>query len=103
MAGETPMRDNEDPRRYASSGGNLSGLVPIPDPTLLTTQLVDRALAAFREVMDTRLAALDKAVEVADANAIREADAGLARYKSARREIAQEQGALRQILERDIQ
>lgn len=35
--------------------------LPIPDPTRLTTQLVDRALAAFREVVETRLAAMDKA------------------------------------------
>jgi hypothetical protein len=40
------------------------GNLPIPDPTRLTTQLVDRALAAFREVMETRLAGMDRATRL---------------------------------------
>jgi hypothetical protein len=51
---------NFDP--YAARAGDSN--LPIPDPTRLTTQLVDRALAAFREVMETRLAAMDKATEL---------------------------------------
>ena len=38
--------------------------VPSPDPTRLTTQLVDRALAAYREVMDTQLEARQRATEL---------------------------------------
>jgi hypothetical protein len=34
------------------------------DPTLLTTQLVDRAVSAFREVMETRLTGMDRATEL---------------------------------------
>ena len=51
-----------DPSPYdrAASDSNL----PIPDPTRLTTQLVDRALAAFREVMETRLKGMDQATRL---------------------------------------
>src|ERR1019366_1125392 len=35
-----------------------------PDPTDRTTQLVDRAVDAFREVMETRLAGMDRATEL---------------------------------------
>ena len=38
------------------------GFVPIPDPTTLTNQLVSRAVAALREILETRLDASDKAV-----------------------------------------
>lgn len=39
-----------------------SGSVPVPDPTVLTTELVDRAIAAYKAVMEERLGAMDKAV-----------------------------------------
>jgi hypothetical protein len=52
--------NNYDPYAAQRSDSNL----PIPDPTRLTTQLVDRALAAFREVMETRLAAMDRATKL---------------------------------------
>jgi hypothetical protein len=39
--------------------------LPRPDPTRLTTQLVDRALSAFREVMEVRLKAMDTAIVLA--------------------------------------
>jgi hypothetical protein len=41
------------------------------DPTERTTQLVDRAVDAFREVMETRLAGMDRATELV-AQALRE-------------------------------
>lgn len=44
---------------------------PVPDPTRLTTALVDRALAAFREVVDTRLAAMDTATKLVAADVAR--------------------------------
>src|ERR1700687_5766878 len=34
------------------------------DPTTRTTELVDRAVDAFREVMETRLAGMDRATEL---------------------------------------
>jgi len=51
---------DDNPRDYEAHAGDAN--LPIPDPTRLTTQLVDRAIAAFREVMETRLAAMDKAI-----------------------------------------
>ena len=42
----------------------LSSRPPVPDPTVLTTQLVDRAIGAFREVVETRLQAIDRATEL---------------------------------------
>jgi len=44
-------------------------LVPRPDPTVLTTAAVDRALANYREIADTRLAGMDRAIDlVAESN-----------------------------------
>jgi hypothetical protein len=42
----------------------LNSRPPVPDPTVLTTQLVDRAIGAFREVVETRLQAIDRATEL---------------------------------------
>jgi D-ribose pyranose/furanose isomerase RbsD len=53
-----------DPYAAQRSDSNL----PIPDPTRLTTQLVDRALAAFREVVETRLREMDKATALVAEN-----------------------------------
>jgi hypothetical protein len=53
-----------DRREYA--GGYFpDDIVPRPDPTRLTTQLVDRAISAFREVFEVRLAEMDKAIVLA--------------------------------------
>ncbi len=46
-------------RRY------LDENIPIPDPTKLTTELVDRSISAFREVFEVRLAEMDKAIILA--------------------------------------
>jgi hypothetical protein len=35
-------------------GRSVDSNLPIPDPTRLTTQLVDRTIAAFREVFEVR-------------------------------------------------
>lgn len=48
---------------YEAQPGDES--TPRPDPTRLTTQLVDRALSAFREVMEVRLKAMDTAIVLA--------------------------------------
>lgn len=59
MTGPGPT--GEDQRdRVPSNTGNL----PVPDPTVLTTQLVDRALAAYREVVEVRLNAMDAATHL---------------------------------------
>lgn len=41
---------------------------PIPDPTLLTTQQLNREIAALKETIDTRLNAMDKAQEKFESN-----------------------------------
>lgn len=46
----------------------MRGLVPVPDPTTLTTQLVDRAIRSHREVVDTRLAGMDTATNLLNQN-----------------------------------
>jgi hypothetical protein len=55
-----PEPPDESQYNRQSTDSNL----PIPDPTRLTTQLVDRALAAFREVVETRLGAMDRATKL---------------------------------------
>ena len=39
----------------------LNSRPPVPDPTVLTTQLVDRAIDAFKAVVETRLTGIDRA------------------------------------------
>jgi hypothetical protein len=51
---------HDDLRGYETRGGDSN--IPIPDPTRLTTQLVDRTIAAFREVLDVRFAELSRAI-----------------------------------------
>jgi DNA-binding transcriptional MerR regulator len=60
-ASESAMRDNL--RGY--DGGSADTNLPVPDPTRLTTQLVDRTFGAFREVFEVRFAELDRAIALA--------------------------------------
>jgi hypothetical protein len=53
-------RAESPPRGYQASGG----LVPVPDPTLLTTQLVDKAITALEGKLQTRFDAMDRAAEL---------------------------------------
>lgn len=46
------------------NGGRGNAPLDLTDPTTRTTQLVDRAVDAFREVMETRLAGMDRATEL---------------------------------------
>jgi hypothetical protein len=55
--------------------------LPVPDPTKLTTQLVDRTMSGLREVFDVRLAEMDKAVMLA-AKQVREIPADAAAKQS---------------------
>ena len=45
--------------------------VPIPDPTLLTTQALIREIAALKEVVFTRLDGMDEAIRIFNANITR--------------------------------
>lgn len=42
-------------------------LVPRPDPTTLTTQQLEKAIASVREILETRLDAYDKAIQLLEA------------------------------------
>lgn len=44
------------------------GMLPIPDPTLLTTQQLNREISALKEIINTRLNAMDKAQEKFESN-----------------------------------
>lgn len=72
--------------------------VPRPDPTVLTTAAVDRALASYREIVDTRLTGMDIAVKLvaSDVDLARsQADKALLHFRDDRdREIS----ALREVL-----
>ena len=75
------MSDNTD------RDADISDSVPRPDPTRLTTQLVDRALAAYREVVETRLYAMDKAIALANENMAMtraHADTGITHFRDDR-------------------
>lgn len=48
-----------------------SGSTPVPDPTTLTTQQMQREIAALKEVVFTRLDAMDKAVDLFKADLVR--------------------------------
>src|ERR1035437_2788492 len=45
--------------------------VPVPDPTVLTTQQLLREIATAREVIETRLNGMDKAIELLQASSNR--------------------------------
>jgi len=60
-----------------TAGQNQSGArqssttVPVPDPTLLTTQQLIREMASLRELLETRLDGMDKAIMLIQAQADR--------------------------------
>lgn len=84
------LRPGEEVRKYEPRTTDRN--VPVPDPTRLTTQLVDRALAAFREVMEVKLSGLATAVELAadktDAVPVEAAKQRQALYNEVERELA---------------
>jgi hypothetical protein len=59
-ASESGMR--EIARDYERRPGD--GNIPVPDPSTLTTQLVDRTVASFREVFDFRFEEVNRAIMV---------------------------------------
>jgi hypothetical protein len=51
------------------NGRNIpQGSTPVPDPTVLTTQQLVREIAASRELIETRLDGMDKAIALGKAN-----------------------------------
>jgi hypothetical protein len=48
-----------------------SGSTPIPDPTALTTEALKREISALKELVETRLDAMDKAMELFSGNITR--------------------------------
>lgn len=89
---DTPSESAE--ARYLGPGD----LVPRPDPTLLTTQAVDRALAAYREVVDIRLSGMDTAVEVLRVTTARLAAAHETNRELLRADVSRQLEALRELL-----
>lgn len=57
-------RDVPPPSKYERENHEMRQWVPIPDPTTLTTEQLRRELAALREILETRLDAMDKAVNL---------------------------------------
>jgi len=55
------QEDNNNNRRGHTQ---LGGLVPIPDPTVLTTQALLREVAALKELSDTKFEAIDKRLDI---------------------------------------
>ena len=99
MAAEAPRSADENndylPRQQDSN-------IPVPDPTRLTTQLVDRALAAFREVMETRLSSIDRATELSTKAVEAIPELADRQREHARIDIARAAESLREILEEKI-
>lgn len=54
-----------------SEHGFTSSSTPVPDPTLLTTEQLRLGLNNLRELLETRLTAMDKATDLFSANAAR--------------------------------
>jgi hypothetical protein len=88
---------DDNPRDYEAHAGDAN--LPIPDPTRLTTQLVDRAIAAFREVMETRLGAMDKAIILGAERVERIPPSMEAARTRIRADVDDEIHALRELLE----
>jgi len=63
------MQPEDDGDNYSRQPGDRN--LPVPDPTRLTTQLVDRALSSYREVVETRLSGMDQATKLVAADIAR--------------------------------
>lgn len=55
---------------YRDTGQPPADWRPVPDPTKLTTEQLRRELATLREIIETRLDAMDRATELAAAQAV---------------------------------
>ena len=84
---------------YGATGSTTGEWMPVPDPTKLTTEQLRRELATLREIIETRLNAMDRATELASAQAV-VAREELAQVRTrVRQETAAELGQLRELLE----
>ncbi len=63
-----------------TNGADLGGLVPRPDPTVLTTEQLVREIANLRAIIETRLDANDKATDLIQQEISRRLDT-LARFR----------------------
>jgi hypothetical protein len=78
-------------------------IIPVLDPARLTTQVVDRAISAFREVVEARLIGMDKAIAViADQVDKLPADA-VTRCDELRADINRQMLALRELIMSQIE
>lgn len=92
----------EEPRQHVPYRGNgpPSGeWTPVPDPTRLTTEQLRRELATLREIIETRLAGMDRATELASAQAAVAREQIEEIRSRLRHETAAEVGQLRELLE----
>lgn len=93
-AAESSTRDKL--REYEEN--SIESNLPVPDPTRLTTQLVDRTILAFREVFEVRLAEMDKAIVLAARQVKRiPADAAI-RSNQLRADVDRQMLALRELI-----
>jgi hypothetical protein len=67
MAISDNERKESPPRGYQADGG----LVPVPDPTLLTTALVDKAITGLRTELNVRFEAIDAATRIVKEDYVR--------------------------------
>lgn len=58
------MADDSEPDRFQRFDQPMAGSVPVPDPTILTTQQLNQQIAALKELLFTRLDGVEKAIEV---------------------------------------
>lgn len=62
---EAPMINRPSPPLLQVSGSDVR---PVPDPTSLTTLQIDTAIKALREIIETRLAGMDRAIHLAESD-----------------------------------
>jgi hypothetical protein len=67
VASESAMVDSAREHEPRSGDDNL----PVPDPTRLTTQLVDRSIAGFREVFEVRFEEMNRAISLVTSQVVK--------------------------------
>jgi hypothetical protein len=76
----------------------MPGNIPIPDPSLLTTEQLRRELAGLREVLETRLDGMDVATHAVTASQAREAETARVTGQYILADLERRLAALREIL-----
>lgn len=70
--GMTASSSTRDRRQTEAATGSLQGgMLPVPDPTVLTTQQLTREILAIRELIEARLDGMDKAINLIQAQSDR--------------------------------